>query len=159
MYSYTVVQAMYTNSGKKGSAHDDATEIVSVGAPSYVDVQAFAPLSTGIYQYIACPELNATTHYQVPRTHILVSLAPDCPSVLLTTISRQEVVVNNSRPLAFVHRGVWSSRVMEFLRKHVTVAKVVASLMKLEKGERKEAKEAKGDATGERKEANAGAER
>jgi hypothetical protein len=125
---------MYTNSGKRGSTHDNTLKISSVSAPSYVNVQVFAPMYANTYQSIACTELHATTHIQVPRTHVLVSFASEDPSTLLPgSICRREVDMTGGRPLVHITLGTQSTKTMKYLKTNIAdIASVVSQLEVLE---------------------------
>lgn len=69
------VVAMYSQSYYRGAQHEAVTELKSSGLPSYVYIQVYAPFSGAIMSSLSCPSLATTTFLQIPRTHILFSLA------------------------------------------------------------------------------------
>ncbi|KAK7012416.1 hypothetical protein R3P38DRAFT_2550288, partial [Favolaschia claudopus] len=59
----------------KNTNHNWIPETSSVGKPSYVYVTAYRQLAGQIFSSLACPVLACPTVLQIPRTHILFSLA------------------------------------------------------------------------------------
>ncbi|KAJ6528169.1 hypothetical protein B0H19DRAFT_1083694 [Mycena capillaripes] len=69
----------------KNTNHDWVPSVDSVGAPSYIYVQTYRPLGGGFFTSMSCEKLGCPTFLQIPRTHILFSLAS------FSGIHRQEV--------------------------------------------------------------------
>ncbi|KAJ6565443.1 hypothetical protein B0H10DRAFT_1965652 [Mycena sp. CBHHK59/15] len=65
--------------------HDWVSSVNSVGAPSYVYVQSYRSLGGGLFTSMSCEKLGSPTFLQIPRAHILFSLAS------FSGIHRQEV--------------------------------------------------------------------
>ncbi|KAJ7780986.1 hypothetical protein B0H16DRAFT_1496749 [Mycena metata] len=65
------VVTMYT----KNTMHDWIPNAPSIGTPSYIYVLAYRPFAGAIFTSIACEQYSCPTVLQVPRTHILFSLA------------------------------------------------------------------------------------
>lgn len=110
---------MYTNSGARNAAHDDVTSITSVSAPSYVNVQVFAPIYGSKYHSVTCQDLHTATFVRIARTHIVMSLARDSESI------STEELAGGGHPIYHITLGQWSTSIMRYLVQHtgnITVA-------------------------------------
>ncbi|KZV67782.1 hypothetical protein PENSPDRAFT_610974 [Peniophora sp. CONT] len=103
------VVVIYTNSGATGARHDYVTQVSSVGAPSYVGVQVFAPAYGNVYQSIANARLHSPTFMRVPRTHLILSFARDRAAISVSEI------VGGNHPLVHCTLGAWSGPAMHHL--------------------------------------------
>ncbi|KAG6915048.1 hypothetical protein DXG01_013714 [Tephrocybe rancida] len=68
------IVTMYTKANFRGAKHEAARELKSVGHASYIYIQlytSFGPYFTSL----ACQPLSSSTFLQIPRTHIIFSLA------------------------------------------------------------------------------------
>ncbi|KAF8178293.1 hypothetical protein K438DRAFT_1977929 [Mycena galopus ATCC 62051] len=65
------VLAMYT----KNTMHDWIPAVTSVGSPSYVYVLTYRQFTGPLFMSMACEKLPCPTVLQIPRTHVLFSLA------------------------------------------------------------------------------------
>ncbi|KAK7039864.1 hypothetical protein R3P38DRAFT_2514522 [Favolaschia claudopus] len=65
------VVSMYT----KNTMHDWIPNAPHVGTPSYICVEAYRRFAGAMFSSIACERLSCPTVLQIPRTHLLFSLA------------------------------------------------------------------------------------
>ncbi|KAJ6597640.1 hypothetical protein DFH09DRAFT_1272270 [Mycena vulgaris] len=82
------VMTMYT----KNTNHDWIPTATSVGTPSYIHVSVYRQFAGAIFSSMACGILSCPTVLQIPRTHILFSLAS------FTKITRQAVPTAEGYP-------------------------------------------------------------
>ena len=66
---------MYTNSGAQNAQHQWTETITSVGAPSYINIQAFRTFSGNTLTSIGGNTLGCKAFLRIKRSHILFSLA------------------------------------------------------------------------------------
>ncbi|KAG7095217.1 hypothetical protein E1B28_005992 [Marasmius oreades] len=69
------VIAMYSKGNYKGARHEDVSEVKNVGVLSYIYVRTYTLLGHNTFTTMSCPQLNSETFLQIPRTHLLLSLA------------------------------------------------------------------------------------
>ncbi|KAJ6537582.1 hypothetical protein B0H10DRAFT_2141861 [Mycena sp. CBHHK59/15] len=62
---------MYT----KNTMHDWILNTTSVGTPSYICIAVYRQFAGSLFSSVACEKLSCPTVLQIPRTHILFSLA------------------------------------------------------------------------------------
>ncbi|KAJ6570704.1 hypothetical protein B0H10DRAFT_1964583 [Mycena sp. CBHHK59/15] len=65
------VITMYT----KNTMHDWIPNTSSVGTPSYICILVYRQFAASLFSSVACEKLSCPTVLQIPRTHILFSLA------------------------------------------------------------------------------------
>ncbi|KAJ6578728.1 hypothetical protein DFH09DRAFT_1148213 [Mycena vulgaris] len=65
------VLTMYT----KNTMHDWLPMATSVGSPSYVYIAVYSPIAGHMFTSMPCPKLACGSIIQIPRTHLLFSLA------------------------------------------------------------------------------------
>lgn len=82
---FPIVLTMYS----KSTNHDWIPLANSVGTPSYIYVQAYQPFGGAMFSSMCYQKLSCSTFLQIPRTHILFSLAS------FPRIQRQEVAGDN----------------------------------------------------------------
>jgi len=118
---YLLVLTMYTNSGARRANHDWVPTVESVGAPSYIVVQAYCCQFLQMYSTLACPKLDCVTFLCVPHSHILFSLA----SVNLQ-IQQSKVL-----PFEFVTLGKFPLDTLQFFEDNIHM--VILSVKELSK--------------------------
>ncbi|CAK5278910.1 unnamed protein product [Mycena citricolor] len=99
------VATMYTRT----STHEWIPAAYSVGTPSYVYAWLYTSLAGNIFSSIACKKLSCPTILQIPRTHILYSLAS------FSGISQQDVTTVGGHPHKLVTLCADSLMVMQVL--------------------------------------------
>ncbi|KAI0696274.1 hypothetical protein BC835DRAFT_878998 [Cytidiella melzeri] len=69
------VVTMYTKSEGRGSKHAWTASVDSVGTPSYIAVQIYSHFAGSTYSANSCKKMDCPTFLNVPRTHVVLSLA------------------------------------------------------------------------------------
>lgn len=69
----------------KNTHHDWIPLAASVGTPSYIYVRVYRQFGGALFSSMSCPKLACSAFLQIPRTHILFSLAS------FSKIKRQDV--------------------------------------------------------------------
>ncbi|KAJ7433413.1 hypothetical protein FB451DRAFT_1380348 [Mycena latifolia] len=105
------VVTMYT----KNTMHDWIPAATSVGTPSYVYASVYLPFAGSTFTSMSCPTLACSTFLQIPRTHILFSLAS-----FAGTIHRQDLRTTDGFPHALVTLCPGSQSLFTTLRAYQT---------------------------------------
>jgi hypothetical protein len=67
---------MYSKGNGKGAKHEWVPSINNLGLASYIYVRKFAPLAGHtLFTSLTCQELSSPSFLQIPRSHLLLSLA------------------------------------------------------------------------------------
>ncbi|KAF6742097.1 hypothetical protein DFP72DRAFT_1109656 [Ephemerocybe angulata] len=82
------VAAMYTKGAGKHGSHKRLAKLENLGAASYIYVRKFASMAFDNLDFTSldCPSLASPTYLQVPRTHVVFSLASFSRSITTQTI-------------------------------------------------------------------------
>jgi hypothetical protein len=108
------VITMYSKGEGKGSKHEWIPSAPSVGVLSYIYVTVFKPFAgNNMFSSMTCPSLSSSTILQVPRTHVLFSLASSAPK-----ISSQKLKTTDGHPFSLVTLDTYSATVFEALHQH-----------------------------------------
>ncbi|KAJ6609212.1 hypothetical protein B0H10DRAFT_2226075 [Mycena sp. CBHHK59/15] len=89
------VITMYT----KSTMHDWIPNVSSVGLPSYIYISVYRQFAGAMFTSIACEKLSCPTVLQIPRTHILFSLAS-------FKITRQDITTKLCQGQTALHAAV-----------------------------------------------------
>ncbi|KAF5370922.1 hypothetical protein D9615_009812 [Tricholomella constricta] len=82
------VITIYSKGSGKGAKHEWVPQINNLGVASYVYVRKFVPLAGNtVFSALACQQLSSATFLQIPRTHLLFSLASHPITRAANTIS------------------------------------------------------------------------
>ncbi|KAJ6585790.1 hypothetical protein B0H19DRAFT_926943 [Mycena capillaripes] len=100
------VIAMYT----KNTMHDWTPTITSVGIPSYIYVSMYRQFASALFLSMSCAKLSCPTVLQIPKTHILFSLAS------FTKITQQNSPTSDGYPHTVVNLCADSLKLLEDLR-------------------------------------------
>lgn len=121
----TVVVAMYTKGSYSGAKYESISEAHSVGLSSNVYVKVYASFAGAIFTSIACPTLACATYLQIPRTHIVFSLAS-------YPIERQDITSADAHPFTMITLGSTTATLhQEFVRATNAVDASVRALQQL----------------------------
>ncbi|KAJ6504529.1 hypothetical protein DFH09DRAFT_943717 [Mycena vulgaris] len=115
----SAVMTMYT----KNTNHDWIPTATSVGTPSYIYVSVYRQFAGAIFSSMACGILSCPTVLQIPRTHILFSLAS------FTKITRQAVPTAEGYPHMLATLCPSSLELLQKLRQSQTA--LVAAVLHL----------------------------
>ncbi len=103
---------MYSKGEGKGSKHEWIPSAPSIGVLSYIYVRMFNPFAgNSMFSSITCPSLATSTILQVPRTHVLFSLASSAPN-----ITSQELKTADGHPLSLITLDSYSVAIFEDFR-------------------------------------------
>lgn len=95
---------MYSKGEGKGSKHEWIPSAPSIGVLSYAYIRTFdAFAGKGMYSSLTCPSLSSSTILQIPRTHILLSLASSAPG-----ITSQELETADGHPFSLTTLDTYS---------------------------------------------------
>lgn len=83
---------MYSKTEARGSKHDWLPEATSTGAISYMIVQGYKLLHERVYSSKLCDTLGSPTFLCIPRTHILLSLAPHTSAIHAQRIGSLDLI-------------------------------------------------------------------
>ena len=103
---------MYSKSEGKGSKHECIPSAPSIGVLSYVYVRTFNVFAgNGMFSSMSCPSLSSSTILQIPRTHVLFSLASSAPN-----ITSQKLKTTDGHPFSLITLDTYSVSVFESFR-------------------------------------------
>jgi len=121
------VITMYSKGEGKGSKHEWIPSTPSIGVLSYVYVRTFNVFAgNGMFSSMTCPSLSSSTILQIPRTHILFSLASSAPD-----ITSQELKTMNGHPFSLLTLDKYSVSALEaFCQRSNELYKAVKILQK-----------------------------
>jgi hypothetical protein len=103
----SIVLTMYT----KSTHHDWISIAESVGTPSYIYVLVYLQLGGNFFSSLTCQALGCPTVLQIPRTHILFSLAS-------YTIARQASPTADGHPHTLVTLCKDSHALFQIFQQH-----------------------------------------
>ncbi|KAJ6524888.1 hypothetical protein DFH09DRAFT_1372073 [Mycena vulgaris] len=119
------VLTMYT----KNTMHDWLPMAASVGSPSYVYIAVYSPIAGHMFTSMSCPKLACGSIIQIPRTHLLFSLAS-----YSRTIQRQAIPTTEGHPHVLLTLCEASSALLREIRANqLSFHSAVAQLVKLTK--------------------------
>ncbi|KAI0690476.1 hypothetical protein BC835DRAFT_1307880 [Cytidiella melzeri] len=81
------VVTLYTKNNSRASKHAWTHSVDSIGMPLYVAVQTYTVFTGSTYSSNSCKSLDCPTFLNVPRTHVVFSLASFERTILTHTIS------------------------------------------------------------------------
>ena len=103
---------MYSKGEGKGSKHEWIPSAPSIGVLSYVYMRTFKIFAgKGMFSSLTCPSLSSSTILQIPRTHILLSLASSAPN-----ITSQELKTADGHPFSLITLDAYSVSAFEAFR-------------------------------------------
>ncbi|KAF8803503.1 hypothetical protein BYT27DRAFT_7259964 [Phlegmacium glaucopus] len=106
------VITMYSKSEGKGSKHEWIPSAPSIGVLSYVYIRTFNVFTgNGMFSSLTCPSLSSSTILQIPRTHILFSLASSA-----SNITSQELKTADGHPFSLITLDTYSVSVFDAFR-------------------------------------------
>jgi hypothetical protein len=121
---------MYSKGEGKGSKHEWIPAAQSIGVLSYVYVKIFKSFAgNNMFSSMTCPSLSSSTILQVPRTHVLFSLASSAPK-----IASQELKTTDGHPFSLITLDPYSTTIFEAFRQRSN--ELYIALKALQKGVR-----------------------
>ena len=118
---------MYSKSEAKSARHEWIPSASNTGILSYVYVRTFAPFAgDNMFTSMTCPTLSSSTILQIPRTHILFSLASSSAD-----ISVQSLRSSDGHPLSILTFDTgYSAKLFNLLREQCDALYAAAELLK-----------------------------